>query len=205
MKRTILSICGGSGSGKSILAKHLVERLGAEFTVRIPTDYYLKPNPYPSLAKFMQHPLQYDWELLQAVLDEADGTSITTPIYDFTRFQRLAETGGRPFVLRPIIIMDAMVPYPSADLSFLVQCPMEERQRRIIERDRHWHTQVIKYWDLHQTTLAAMLCERQQFDLMINGMASLAENVERIFSLLENSSRTPSKNSDSHPDLTGSN
>lgn len=93
MRRAILSICGGSGCGKSILTKHLVELLGSERAVRIPSDFYLRPNPYTTLAEFFQHPLQYDWDLLESELCETDGSSISSPNYDFVHFQRISSIG----------------------------------------------------------------------------------------------------------------
>ncbi len=184
MHRGIISICGGSGCGKTFLAVRLAERLGLERAVRIPTDYYLKPNPYPTLAAFFQHPLEYDWELLDAVLAAADGTARSTPVFDFVNFRRLSERGGRAFTVRPIAITDAMVPHPSANLTVLVRCPEEERKRRIIERDQRWNTSVIDYWGLHQRTLADMLRTNPRFDLEIDGMDAVEGSLERVISLL---------------------
>lgn len=183
MKRIILSISGGSGCGKSVLAKHLVQRLGAERAARIPTDYYLKPNTYPNLTAFFQHALQYDWTLLEAALGQADGNHLTTPIYDFIHFERVALEGGLPFVLRPVVVLDSMVPYPKADISILLHCPDDERKRRIVERDQRWKTQVIENWEQHQRTLAGLLRHNPFFDLELDGMDSLAENARKILSL----------------------
>jgi uridine kinase len=181
----IISICGGSGCGKSILTKHLAEQLGAEQAVRIPSDFYLKSNPYFTLAEFFRHPLQYDWDLLENALCETDGSSINSPNYDFIHFQRISGDGGRPFILRPIRIIDAMVPYPKAAVTVLLKVPEEERRRRIIERDKVWQTRVIDYWDLHQITLADMLFQKPRFDLELDGMESIHENAEKIIALLE--------------------
>jgi uridine kinase len=185
MNRVIISICGGSGCGKSILAKHLAEQLGAERAVRIPSDFYLKSNPYPTLAEFFRHPLQYDWDVLESALHEADGTPTSSPNYNFIHFQRVSLAGGRPFVLRPVRIIDAMVPYPNADVTVLLTVPDEERRRRIIERDKVWQTRVIDYWGLHQITLADMLLRQPKFDLELDGMESIHENAEKIIALLE--------------------
>jgi uridine kinase len=184
MTRTIISICGGSGSGKSSLAKEVNERLTPERSTRIPTDFYLKSNPYPSLAEFFQHPLQYDWELLETALGQADGTRVTSPNYDFIDFQRISSEGGRPFVLRPIIIIDSMVPYPNADITVFVKCPDEERRSRIMARDLVWKKHVIDYWELHQVTLADLIGRQAKFDLIVDGMMPIVENVEKILTLL---------------------
>ena len=161
-----------------------MERLGSDRAVRIPTDFYLKSNLYASLAEFFQHPLQYDWELLDTKLREADGTIITSPNYDFINFQRISVEGGRLFVLRPIIITDSMVPYPKANITILIKCPVEERRRRIIERDQQWKTRVIDYWDLQQVTLEDLMGRRPRFDFELDGMETVETNVERVLSLL---------------------
>lgn len=182
--RTVISICGGSGCGKSSLALRLVQVIGPERSCRIPTDFYLRSNPYPSLAEFFQHPLSYDWDLLEQNLHAGDGALVSNPVYDFVNFQRIAEDGCRPVVLHPIIILDAMRPYPKADLTILVNCPEEERKRRIIERDIRWKTRVIDFWELHQVTLADIVSESPQFDLALDGTASLNNNVTKVLSLL---------------------
>jgi uridine kinase len=184
MKRVLISICGGSGCGKSMLAKLLVERLGPDRTVRIPTDFYLQSNPYSSLTEFYQHPLQYDWNLLKTALREPDGASITSPSYDFIHFQRISITGGRPFTLRLIILLDSMVPYPGADFTIFIHCADNERRRRIIERDRQWKTRVIDYWALHQLTLVDMLNSHPEIDLALDGSATSEENAGKILALL---------------------
>lgn len=184
MDRTIISICGGSGCGKSLLAKQLVEYLGADRAVRVPTDYYLKSNPYPGMAEFFRHPLQYDWDLLDLTLRMTDGMLVTTPDYDFVNFRRRSDQGGREYCLRPVILIDAMLPYPGADLTVLLECSDEERRRRIIERDQRWKTQVIDDWALHQVTLKAMLREKPSFDLILDGQAPVIENVQKLYNRL---------------------
>lgn len=184
MDKTIISICGGSGSGKSLLAKTLAEQLGAERAVRIPSDFYLQSNPYPTPAEFFQHPLVYDWDLLTRAMEQPLGTTISTPTYDFITFQRIACESGRPFTLQPVCIVDAMVPYPNADFTILLQCPEEERRRRIMARDTQWQTQVISYWDLHQVTLQAVMCEPSHFDLILDGRNAPEANAGRIRAMI---------------------
>jgi uridine kinase len=141
----VLSICGGSGCGKSTLAKAVCARLGQENASRIPTDYYLCSNPFASLAEFMARPLAYDWPAVESALAEPQGTPVSTPDYDFVAFRRLAGRGGMDFVIRPLMIIDAMVPYPRADLTVLLDAPDDERRRRILARDHIWGTEVIAH------------------------------------------------------------
>jgi uridine kinase len=78
--KVIISICGGSGSGKTFLAIQLAERLGLDNAVRVPTDFYLKSRACLFPMSSVQHPLEYDWGLLDLALNEAAGVMISTPI-----------------------------------------------------------------------------------------------------------------------------
>lgn len=68
-----LSICGGSGSGKSTIGKCIYEELGPERATRIPTDFYPKSNRFRSLVEYFRHPQEYDWDLIEAALQAQDG------------------------------------------------------------------------------------------------------------------------------------
>ena len=152
-KRFVVSICGGSGCGKSTLSKMICEQVGHQWSTRIPTDYYLLPNKFLSIDEFFKHPLEYDWELIDRALLENDGQILSTPDYDFVRFQRITLEGGRSYVMRPLVIIDAMLPYPKSNLAVFLDVPDDERRRRIIARDNIWQTQVISNWEQHQLTL----------------------------------------------------
>ena len=183
MARVLISICGGSGSGKSTLAKELAARLGEARASRVSTDFFLQSNPYPTLDEFFRHPLAYDWALLAERLQGAHGEARSTPQYDFLQFQRRAPEGGRPFNLRPLMILDAMLPYPAADFIFLVETPDEVRRARIIARDQAWGTRVIDYWPQHQLTLAQLHQAPRHFTAVLSGLAPIEDNLRRICAL----------------------
>jgi uridine kinase len=183
MDRILISICGGSGSGKSTLAKELAARLGEERASRVSTDFFLQSNPYPTLDEFFRHPLVYDWTLLAKRLQGAHGLARSTPQYDFIQFRRSAAEGGRPFTLRPIMILDAMLPYPAADFAFLIDTPDDVRRARIIARDQAWGTRVIDFWPQHQLTLAQLRQNNCQFTARLSGLDSIEDNLQRICAL----------------------
>jgi uridine kinase len=141
---TVVSICGPAGSGKSQLAKALVAHLGPDHC-RVPTDYYLIPAR-ERLLDYFAKPLRYDWEFLTRVLSLPLGTETTTPDFDFDTFQRRADAGGRPFTSRPLMLVDAMEPYPSSAACILIDAPASIRHARIAARDDVWNTRVRERW-----------------------------------------------------------
>lgn len=186
----VLSLCGGSGCGKSTLALALCQRLGPEQAARIPTDYYLCSNPCATPDEFLTQPLAYDWAAIEDALGRPQGSAVSTPDYDFVAFRRLADEGGRPYVIRPLMIVDAMAPYPKADLTALLDAPDEERQRRIVARDQHWGTQVIGRWAQHQATLDEVR-RAGRFDLTLDAALPVAANVELLIARLARTRLAP--------------
>ncbi len=178
MDKFIVSIFGGSGSGKSTLAVRLVEMFGDHRAVRIPSDYFLCSYNRPPRT------LDYDWELLEEVLGQEGGTMISIPTYDFQLFRRLSLESEKRMVMRPLVIIDSMVPYPKSNFTVLLTCDEIERQRRIIERDQRWKTDVIRYWDLHQSTLEKALQNGTLINLELNGENTIEENALRILTII---------------------
>lgn len=142
-KPLVVSICGPSGAGKSQAAKIVARALGEEHASRVPTDMFLVPRrARESLEAYFSRPMRWDWALLAARLALPFGTATTTPDVDFTAFQRRSDEGGYGFVVRPVMLVDAMGPYPQSDVVVLLEVPREERERRIVERDGRWGTRV---------------------------------------------------------------
>lgn len=177
MHRIVISICGGSGAGKSQLAKQLVEHLGADYCSRVPTDYYLLPGG-------ATEPLTYDWQLLAQTLALPNNTQCTTPDFDFELFTRRAINGGRPFCLRPVMVVDAMQPYPQADYTFWLQAPEHERRRRITARDAIWQTRVIDRWNQNEKTLDSLVVSMYHYSMVLDGLEPVETNSQRIVELL---------------------
>jgi uridine kinase len=114
-RRVIVSICGSAGSGKTLLSKLLVDQLGPDVAVRVPGDRYLTPAREP-LDLYLRRPVRYDWRLLDRDLDVLNGTAVLTPSFDFQRFARRDQPDRRPFITRPVLVVDAIAPYPAATL-----------------------------------------------------------------------------------------
>src|SRR6185312_10229871 len=95
----LIGIAGGSGSGKTLVAKTVVRDLGSEKVVIIDQDsYYRDLEQVPLVDRDLRnfdHPDAFDTELLRAHLHELrDGRSVRQPIYDYTRHARTRETRG---------------------------------------------------------------------------------------------------------------
>ena len=178
----IVSICGPSGSGRSTLAKVLVESLGHEASVRIPADYYLVPAP--SRAAFLERPLQYDWEPLEHAARALPGNTVITPDFDFETFRRIALVGGRTFIARPVAIIDALYPAPFADVKVLLTAPDAVRRERVRRRDKVWGTQVAERWEHLNLSHAQLEAMPETYHLVLSGDHAAVENARRIVALV---------------------
>jgi uridine kinase len=186
--RVVVSICGPSGAGKSTLTKTLVERLGHERSVRIPADHYLVPaSADEPLGEYLRRPLRYDWALLATVLALPDGNTVPYPNFDFERtgFQRLPGRGRKTFTLRRIAILDAMYPYPQADLRVRLCAPDAIRRARVAARDERWGTRVVDSWAQLEVTRQELERLEEEahawpYDLILTGTADRAANVDAV-------------------------
>ncbi len=181
-RRLVISISGASGAGKSQLAKALVARLSDEQSARIPADYFIEPATCP-LSDYFRRPLQYDWAELERTLDAPVGTLVSTPAFDFIAFQRSATAEAKSFVIRPIMIVDAMYPYPEADAKVLLETPTTTRGARITERDRSWGTHVVGRWTQLEASREWLEGLQVAYALRLAGDRDLEENVYQIMHL----------------------
>lgn len=90
----IISICGGSGSGKTTFADKVRKSVDMEVSILHMDSYYL-----PKLPKDLKtttgkpnfdHPDAFDWALLQKhIQDLKNGKAVKSPHYDFKKNARL--------------------------------------------------------------------------------------------------------------------
>lgn len=166
----IVSIVGPSASGKSQLARRAAAELGEVVASRVPADYFFVPREADqSLADFLRQPLRYDWPLLMERIASPLGTIASTPAADFTTFRRLAGSGGRPFTIRPVMLIDAMAACPEADLLIRLDVPDDVRRERLQERDVRWGSNVAANWEHLCATWDAALAEMRSPDMVLNG------------------------------------
>jgi len=97
MDRMLMGIAGGTGSGKTTVAKAIRRQLSEEEVVIISHDMYYRDNSHLSMDEREKinydHPDALDNDLLIKQLKELrGGKTIQRPIYSFTSHTRLNET-----------------------------------------------------------------------------------------------------------------
>lgn len=85
----IIGITGGTGSGKTTVAKSVIDRLGSDKVTFISQDNYYKDHSHLSMTERevinFDHPLVFDNELLlEHVNLLKQGKTAYAPVYDFT-------------------------------------------------------------------------------------------------------------------------
>ncbi|ANS76220.1 uridine kinase [Paenibacillus yonginensis] len=85
----IIGIAGGTGSGKTTVARSVIDRLGSGKVTFISQDNYYKDHSHLSLSERelinYDHPFAFDNELLIEHLKQLkSGSPAQAPVYDFT-------------------------------------------------------------------------------------------------------------------------
>ncbi len=112
MKPFVLGIAGGSGSGKSTVAKSILEALPAGAAVMLQQDHYSRPQthlPPEERSKVnYDHPSALELDLLRVHVEGLmRGETILRPSYDFTTHDRLPE--GVPIAPAPVLIIEGIL------------------------------------------------------------------------------------------------
>jgi len=93
----ILGVAGGSGSGKTTVARSILETVGQEKIAFIEQDSYYRDVDWRSEAELLHHnfdhPSALDNDLMASHLFALKaGHAVEVPIYDFVRHRRTART-----------------------------------------------------------------------------------------------------------------
>ena len=139
-----IGISGGSGSGKTSLARALTEELGAERCSLIDHDSYyrdLSDRPLSVRERVnFDHPDSLENDLLaRHVQDLLRGAAIERPVYDFATHTRAKTT--RRIEAREVVVCEGIlllaVPelQRSFDLRVFVDTPADVRALRRVQRD----------------------------------------------------------------------
>ncbi len=109
----LIGIAGGSGSGKTSVARSIYDDLGPDKVVILRQDNYYRDlghMPEPERAAFnFDHPDAFDTDLLRAHVDTLlSGTHVDVPVYDYVNHVRTRETtragGSRIVILEGILV-----------------------------------------------------------------------------------------------------
>ncbi len=137
----LVGICGGSGSGKTTIARLVAAELGAS---RLTFDTYYRDQSHVPLEERAlvnyDHPDSLDVELFAQHLDALErGEQIEAPVYDFATHTRT--TGSEIIEPTDVVIIEGilLLAFPDIvrrlDLKVFRDCPENVRFARRLGRD----------------------------------------------------------------------
>lgn len=143
-KPIVIGICGGTGSGKSTVARAIFESLPETNISIIEQDAYYKDQSDLEMEERIKtnydHPLAFDTRLLIKHIEElSSGKGIDKPIYDFSQHTRAASSVH--IAPRDIIIIEGIMIFEDKrlrdlmDIKIFVDTDADIRIIRRITRD----------------------------------------------------------------------
>ncbi len=158
-QRILIGLAGGSGSGKTVVARTIVRELGSKRVVVIDQDSYYKnldQVPFRDReARNFDHPDAFDSDLLrQHVRELLEGHPIEQPVYDFNEHQRTHET--RRISDHLVVVLEGILIFHDAELRALMDIKLfvdadsdvrliRRLRRDLIERGRSVDTILRQY------------------------------------------------------------
>lgn len=144
MKPLIIGIAGGSGSGKSTVARRVAETLGETSVAFLDMDAYYRNMAHLSFEQRRRvnwdHPNAFDLDLFVSHLEAlAAGMAIRKPVYDFVAHARAADTV--PVPPAQVVVVDGILLFVDArvrqlcDIKVFVDADADIRLVRRIRRD----------------------------------------------------------------------
>ena len=140
----LLGVAGGTASGKTLVARSVVESLGSREVVIVDQDAYYRDNSHLSLEDRARvnydHPEAFDRDLLLEHMETLlRGQPIEKPTYDYTNHARLPDTvrveGQRIIVLEGILILEDPALRKMMDIKVFIDTDADVRLARRIRRD----------------------------------------------------------------------
>jgi uridine kinase len=139
-----IGIAGGTASGKTTVARRLVERLGTHPVAVLDQDSYyrdLADLPLEERARFnFDHPDAFDTALLvRHLLELRAGKAVDKPVYSFTQHTRTGETlrvnPGDVVILEGILVLALEPVRELLDVKVFVDSDADVRVLRRVSRD----------------------------------------------------------------------
>ncbi len=140
----IIGICGGTGSGKTTIARSIVDTVGEDKVVLIEQDSYYRnladmPLDERHQANF-DHPDSIDSEMLvNHIMRLKQGLTVEMPVYDMvthTRSDRIEIIEPKPIVIiEGILIFSEPRVLDLIDIRIFVDTPDDVRLMRRMRRD----------------------------------------------------------------------
>ena len=155
----VIGIAGGTGSGKTTVARVVLQQVGAEYIAVLPHDAYYRDRKDMVVDAHTRinfdHPDSLDTSLLiQHIHQLKAGQAVEVPVYDFTTDSRTDRTVHvEP---RPVILVDGILIFyesalrPLFDVKIFVDTDADIRfirrlQRDIVERGRTTESVIEQY------------------------------------------------------------
>ena len=142
MRPTLIGISGGTGSGKTTLARKLAEHFGESIALIRQDDYYRNRTAMPRVGDEINydHPDSFDMPLLFShIAALRSGQAVEAPIYEYKTHTRSEKT--RLIHPAPVILVEGILLFESEELSRLfdmkifVDTDPDVRLLRRIRRD----------------------------------------------------------------------
>jgi uridine kinase len=150
MNPFIIGVAGGSGSGKTTVVNHIIDKIGAQNIVLLQHDWYYRDLLHLDFDERAQqnfdHPSSLETELMvHHVRALSEGNSIEVPVYDFKNHVRKNET--IELYPKPVILVDGILIFFEKKLRELMNLKLyvdtdsdvrliRRLRRDIIERQR---------------------------------------------------------------------
>lgn len=145
-QRILIGLAGGSGSGKTLVARTIFRELGSDRVVILDQDSYYKDLDDVPLRNRDQrnfdHPDAFDTELLKThVRSLLDGTPIEQPVYDYTRHARTQQT--IPIGDHDVVVLEGILIFydpelrAMMDIKAFIDADADVRFIRRLHRDIH--------------------------------------------------------------------
>ncbi len=144
MNLIVIGVAGGTGSGKTTVARTILQRVGAHHIAYVPHDAYYRDSHQLPLNALNQinwdHPDALDTDLMITHVQALrDGAPVDLPVYDFTQNRRTDRTVRvEP---QPIVLVEGILIFADArlrqlfDMKIFVDTDADIRLIRRLQRD----------------------------------------------------------------------
>ncbi len=143
MKTIVIGIAGGTGSGKTTLAKNISKHFGNKISMLRHDDYYKCHDDIPMKERESlnyDHPDAFDKELLHKHVEMLKrGEDVDSPIYDYAVHNRSDKTRHVPAT--PVVVIEGILVFEDKelldmlDMKIFVDTDADVRILRRITRD----------------------------------------------------------------------
>ena len=195
----IIGICGGTGSGKTTIARSIVDAVGAKRVVLVEQDSYYRnlsdmPLDERHQANF-DHPDSIDSDMLvNHIMRLKQGLPIEMPLYDFvthTRSDKIETIKPKPVVIvEGILIFAEPRVLDLLDVRVFVDTPDDVRLMRRLRRDINERGRTFEHTlEQYERTIRPMHFEfvepsKRHADVIIPEGAQTGVSVEFLCSLV---------------------